>query len=253
MLSGLRDASREVLDRGVWRPSDESLHIIVRVFSEHPSLLEPAEAKSWAPVSEAQREQLQRAIIEHLYAHRYTGPYARKLQLVVHGYALTSDGSMLLLFEEPPDATASSQRSNPASVASFVALRDELGQVGRSVLGELNSRPKALVHVSAMRLLDWPSNLDAAEAAHVRTTIQAWSSALAANRLPSGEAVPNLGATVRITSLELARDVHWMMTHRQTYANFTLRRHVRTGGCTRDEVKPWLKKMCWTGRAYVDD
>ena len=104
------------------------------------------------------------------------------------------------------------------------ALREEIGAVGERVLGPLNSRPKALVHVSAMRLLDWPAEaaLDVGEHAHVTAVLRSWTSALAADRLPTGEAAPQIGAAVHIASLELVRDVHWMMTHRRTYRRFLL-------------------------------
>lgn len=71
LRSGLRRHSQEVLDRGLWIPADASLHLIVRVFSEHPSLLDPPEAKQWRPVSDAQVEKLGDAVEAHLKAKEY--------------------------------------------------------------------------------------------------------------------------------------------------------------------------------------
>lgn len=251
LRAGLRPRSQHVLDRGLWVPADDALHIIVKVFSEHPSLLEPEDATSWRPVSEEQCEALGDAIDQQLITRSSRG-HTRKavpaktygysnwrLGLRVWGYALTADGSMLVLFEEAPRAPA------PAA-ASFVTLREELAAVGAAVLGPLNSRPKDLIHMSAMRLLEWPADadLDAAERAHVASTVRSWASALADNRLPNGQSVPNIGATVRATSLELVRDERWMMTQRKTYRSFCLGKSVRTGRCN----KP---RICWTGKVCV--
>jgi hypothetical protein len=261
LRAGLRPRSQQVLDRGLWVPADGALHIIVKVFSEHPSLLEPEEAKSWRPVSEEQCEALGGAIEQHLSKQSHSRessvenesrsvPAKWRLGLRVWGYVLTADGSMLVLFEEAPSGGASSAGAATPAAASFVALREELAAVGEAVLGPLNSRPKDLIHVSAMRLLEWPAadDLDAAERAHVASTVRAWANALADDRLPNGRPVPNIGATVRAISLELVRDEPWMMTHRKTYRSFCLGNRVRTGGCNR---KRHGKRICWTGKACV--
>ena len=196
LRAGLRRHSQDVLDRGLWIPNDDSLHAIVRVFSEHPSLLDTEDAKRWRPISEEQCQRLGSAVETHLLQRGYMGvlgkgpvgerPVAKRLALRVWGYALTADGSMLILFDEEqtvlgtgmtsqlsPQLTSTavhgrgrahthayahagslsawswwhSPQHRPLrdpSPASLLALRDELGAVGESVLGALNSRPKVM-------------------------------------------------------------------------------------------------------------
>ena len=252
LRSGMRPVSQAVADRGLWVPSEASLHVIVRVFSEHPSLLEPKEAKAWRPVSETQCEALGEAVGAHLATHQYeqrsgrrqgaNGP-PRHMGLVVHSYALTADGSMLILFEEE-------EAAGTTAGVSVLSLREELGAVGEAVLGPLNSRPKALLHLSVMRLLDWPDEevLSEGERAHISATVRKWTEALARDRLPSGGAVPSLGAPVRLSALELVRDVNWMMTDRKTYRRYCLGRYERTGGCgKRREGEHKGERVCWSG------
>ena len=69
---------------------------------------------------------------------------------------------------------------------TLLALRDELQALGEAQLGSLNTRPKKLIHVSAMRLLEWPfGQLAANETAHVQRTIDKWAASLAQHRLPA--------------------------------------------------------------------
>lgn len=76
-----------------------------------------------------------------------------------------------------------------------------------------------------MRLLEWPfGKLTESEATHVRETIETWSAALAAHSLPGGAPLPNRGAAVAATRLELARDEQWMMTRHRTFATYHTRR-----------------------------
>ena len=59
---------------------------------------------------------------------------------------------------------------------SLTTLRTRIGAVGTRVLGELNSRPKALLHVSCGRLLDWPAELpDVRSAARVARVAARWA------------------------------------------------------------------------------
>ena len=107
--------------------------------------------------------------------------------------------------------------------SSLLELRDEVSRVGRQELGTLNTRPKKLIHVSAMRLLSWPSSLTHHERSHVNQTISRWARALAHGQLTDGSGAPNVGFDgVTATQLELVRDVQWMMTQHHTYANFSL-------------------------------
>lgn len=226
LRAGLRPRNRAILDRGVWRPHDEALHIIVRVFSEHPSLLGTEEAARWRPVRPEQVERLGEAIAVSLDNPRAPARRACPIPLSLFGYALTDDGSFLTLWEEEEEAAEAGRG------ASLLKLREALGRVGESVLGELNSRPKALIHMSVARLLEWPleAALDDAERAHVRRTVGRWRAALKARELigepgrPRHGVLPNLGATIWADELELVRDTTWMMTERETLRKFRLGR-----------------------------
>ena len=228
LRNGLRARNRAYLDRGFWLPRDEALHIIVRVFSEHPSLLDEHERAAWQPVQPEQVVRLGDAIEGSLNDPSRPGG-ACAIALSLFGYALTDDGSFLILFEDHhPDDPSAKGASKPGS--SLLALREDLGRVGESVLGTLNSRPKALIHMSIARLLELPPEeaLDAAEKSHVRQTISKWRSALKArdlgllgnNGIPTQNQLPNLEAVIYADELELVRDTTWMMTQRETYRKF---------------------------------
>ena len=90
LKSGLRARNRAVVERGAWLPKDEAIHVIVRVFSEHPTLLEPEEQASWRAVSESRCERLGEAVANALAENGHCA-----VSLRVWGYALTKDGSML--------------------------------------------------------------------------------------------------------------------------------------------------------------
>ena len=96
-------------------------------------------------------------------------------------------------------------------------------------------------------MLEWPSDLDDAERAHVKVTISKWASALAEDRLPVGrigEPVPHIGARVRLAKLELVRDEHWMMTGRRTIRSWCAGRRRRTGG---KHVDSQGRTLVWSG------
>ena len=201
---GLSNASLRVVDQGIFRPDPNALHTVAVVFSEHPSLLDDADRAKWHHVTEAQLEILRSALREPVEAQC-------PLRLQLWGYAITADGSMVLLLAEAPNGS------------SLLELREEIQSIGNATLGELNSRPKKLVHVSLMRLLDWPfARLTAAEQRHVAKTVGRWSDALSKQQLPSGAKLPNLGVHFQLDELELVRDLQWMMTRRRTYATYDL-------------------------------
>ena len=58
LLGALPPAARARVAAGVHWPSDSALHLVVTVFSEHPSLLDGAQRKHWRPISESQVEHL---------------------------------------------------------------------------------------------------------------------------------------------------------------------------------------------------
>lgn len=204
LRSGLSAPSLKTMERGVFTPKSDAMHSVMLVFSEHPSLLDAEDRAKWQPVSDEQVQTLDTALRAPLESR-----CAMAIQL--WGYAITPDGSMLLLFEEAPGGS------------SLLELREDLQRIGEDTLGSLNSRPKKLIHVSTMRLLDWPfDNLTEAESAHVEATIARWAAALADKQLPSGAELPNLGTRVEGSQLELARDTQWMMTHHHTYGVFDL-------------------------------
>ena len=206
LREGLSKATLDVIDRGVFVPKADALHTVVLVFSEHPSLLDDDERAKWQPVGDQKVEELGEALKVPIETR-----CAIRLQL--WGYAITPDGSMLMLFEEASGGGGS----------SLLSLREQLAAVGEQKLGALNSRPKKLVHVSSMRMLDWPfGRLSGAEDRHVQAVIRKWTSALAAHRLPDGSPLPNVNATFDAEQLQLARDMQWMMTRHQTYRKYQL-------------------------------
>lgn len=204
LRAGLSMEALEVVDRGVFRPQPAALHTVVLVFSEHPSLLDESDRAAWHAVSEPDVHALGTAVRE---------PIEQRcaLRLRLWGYAITADGSMLLLLEEASGGS------------SLLEMRDELQALGTASLGSLNTRPKKLIHVSAMRLLEWPFGvLNATESAHVQATIQKWTSALANRSFPTGEALPNIGFDgITARRVQLVRDEQWMMTRRKSYASYT--------------------------------
>jgi hypothetical protein len=195
----------------------------VTVFSEHPSLLDPAERGAWRPVPEPSISRLGDRLAGSVLAAGTRAPRVR-----LDSYAITPDGSMLLLFVEADvvfdeaegegrgrgsggggggsvdsggggdggggagsngwsggggDGSGSSGGSSSSSSGGgsgsssgsgsgsssggggsgggsggggVSRLRERIGAVGKAVLGELNSRPKKLLHVTCGRLLDWP-------------------------------------------------------------------------------------------------
>ena len=213
LCAGLRHRNKAIVERGLWIPKDGALHVIVRVFSEHPSLLDGDAARKWKPIWPMESERLGE-VIEAALRAGVQGSSTTALILRLWGYTLTPDGSMLFLFEEGDGGT------------SLLALRDKLGRAGESVLGELNSRPKALIHLTAARLLEFPeaSDLTEAESKHIRDTVTRWRALLRASGQARGAALPNIGRTIRVDELELVRDVHWFMTQRQVLRTFRLDR-----------------------------
>ena len=143
--------------------------MVVTVFSEHPSLLSGADREAWTAVSDERANALGERLARVL-------PAEAALRLRLHGYAITPDGSMVVLFVEHEEAQA----------GGVTGLRERLGGVGRGVLGSLNSRPKRLLHVTAGRLLDWPTELLDADARRSTTrVVHRWAMSLVAGALTS--------------------------------------------------------------------
>ena len=210
LRAGLSAEALAVVDRGTFVPKPSALHTVVLVFSEHPSLLDATERSQWHAVPEATVATLGEALRAPIEARC-------ALRLRLAGYAITPDGSMLLLLDEADGGS------------SMLELRNELQSLGTTSLGSLNTRPKKLIHVSAMRLLEWPfDSLTPADEAHVQAVVGAWTAALGNHTLPDGSPLPNLSdghgeeTTVTADHIELVRDTQWMMTRHHSYAQYTL-------------------------------
>ena len=145
LLSVLPPAARDRVAAGVHWPTDSALHLVVSVFSEHPSLLDGAQREQWRPISEAQIELLAERLATEALPPRTAAPRLR-----LHGFAITPDGSMLALFVPAAAAGAETDGETDGSETdgSLSSLRARIGAVGASVLGKLNSRPKELQHAS---------------------------------------------------------------------------------------------------------
>ena len=209
-------SARAAVAENIHWPRDDSAHIVVTVFSEHPSLLEPDQRASWRSVTPAQTD----ALGSHLEKDVFGDAIAPSL--VLDAYVLTPDGSMILGFIEAAEAEGAAGGGS----SSLGALRSRIGAAGVAVLGELNSRPKALIHVTVGRLLVWPSEeLDASSRARVNRVVATWTHALASGSLPGGAggALPGVGQRIELKQMELCRDVRWMMGERETLRRFRLR------------------------------
>ena len=228
---------------GVHWPEEHTAHTIALVFSEHPSLLDDAARATWRRIESAEIDTLAQTLELHARGATRAAAGATALseracrvsaaiELRVHGYAVTPDGSMLLLLEEALHEPA--RGSSRGAGGGFGALRSRLQAHGEATLGTLNSRPKKLIHVTCGRLLAWPGDarpdgsrgaaLGADAAARVGRVAQRWSEHLARGTLPpppggadddaaarGGLRVPNLGARLAVNELELVRDLEWMM------------------------------------------
>ena len=213
--AGLSAKSQAALDAAAYWTPPESAHIVLLVFSEHPSLLAGEQRAKWHRVPQSAVDGLVRA----LHSDR-TVSNVCPMRLQLDGFTVTPDGSMLALFQQRPSAAGSAG-------SSLLGLRRELHRVGTAALGELNSRPKDLVHMSVGRLFEFPAELTAREQAHVDRTVRAWGAALAAGTLAPADAaggagavpvpVPGLYVEVVVDRAEVVRDTQWMMLQRQTH------------------------------------
>ena len=195
--------ARAEVAAGVHWPEEHTAHTIALVFSEHPSLLDDAARATWRRIESAEIDTLAQTL--ELHARGATraaaGATARSeracrvsaaIELRVHGYAVTPDGSMLMLLEEALHEPA--RGSSRGAGGGFGALRSRLQAHGEATLGTLNSRPKKLIHVTCGRLLAWPGDarpdgsrgaaLGADAAARVGRVAQRWSEHLARGTLP---------------------------------------------------------------------
>lgn len=224
VLDALGKPARERVAAGVYWPASHSLHVVMTVFSEHPSLLDEAQRQRWQPVSVKQEQMLATRVricarsllhLPRLDAYRFVSRMCQlrttvlapgatpPLAIDFRGCIVTPDGSMIATFVEADTG------------ASLGDLRTRLSTAGTTELGELNSRPKKLIHVTVGRLLTWPYELlDAAAAERVGRVVASWADSLEAKR----------GTRERLwlTELELVRDVRWMMGEKDTIATFAL-------------------------------
>ena len=239
LLALLDDDTRREISAGVHWPAIDSLHIVVTVFSEHPSLLDDTQREQWRPISDAQVAALGERLSSEVFGSATSAPHAPSLAL--DGTYLTPDGSMIATFIEACDAEAA---CDAADAGALGALRLRLSEVGTRSLGPLNSRPKALIHLTIGRLLVWPyEKLNDESRRRVGEYVAKWTMSLAKGQVPAGtastadypygqlpHAVPGVadaagGRQARrlvVRELELCRDVRWMMGERQTIRTFKL-------------------------------
>ena len=194
------------VEQGVAMTSLEALHTVVLVFSEHPSLLDDAQLPGWKAVDDDAVRSLGSALQSDVFTDE-----GLRLRLRVWGYCVTGDGSMLLLLEDLADQEAdhpaeqSSRRKRKGGsgrVDSFMDLRSRIHATGSRVLGSLNSRPKALIHVTCGRFLAWPGDggdgggdgLSEAEqeqeASRVGRVVEEWGEAFAQGHFPASHLPP---------------------------------------------------------------
>lgn len=243
-------SEREKVERSVTWTSAEAAHTVVLVFSEHPSLLDETQRRDWRAVNSDQLLELGDALQSEVFDIVALGG---SLTLQVWGYCVTGDGSMLLLLTDDEESgyTPPSEKEAPPR-ACIADLRSRLHVTGTRVLGALNSRPKALIHVTCGRFLDWPGDegnedvaLGAAAQDAVNRVVVKYSAAFASgSKLPlSGDSfrareaqtrrggpggapsppLPGLGAHVVVSEMELVRDVQWTMIKHEMHRKYSLR------------------------------
>ena len=132
-----------------------SHHITVSMIHEHPSLLKTEEErKRWRPLSTEQIEQL----VDGLSSNDFAKP-----QLTLHSLLWTPDGALIAGFVESDNDSSDSvndhggDNDGDSSIntkhAGFASLRSSTIGMSRSIVGELTSLPKNLIHATIGRVL----------------------------------------------------------------------------------------------------
>jgi len=176
-------------------------HTCVTVFHEHPSLLsEAGEKAKWRPVDAALATRLAEAV--RLRTGRVSPPL-----LTLDSLSICADGAMIAGFRDDADGAFAELRA-----ASSVAALATLG-------GELTSRPKALIHVTLGRVLGMPADLTEDQRARIAHCVRQHNQVIFPALV---DGVAPATASLKVSSLSLARDRVWWMTQYELYDTWPL-------------------------------
>jgi hypothetical protein len=197
----LSESDRAVLYRSVLQPEEHSLHSVVAVYHEHPSLLSEEERKHWKEVPP-------RLCDECSVALRKSHKALRAPRLTLDSLSLTADGALIAGFLDD-DAGA------------FTELRASSSECGRSVIGgQLTSRPKSLIHVTLGRLLALPDDLSASQREYIERTVVRYNKEVLPRLVEPG--APLHARAFVLSTLSLVRDEVWPMVGYTELASWTL-------------------------------
>lgn len=184
-------------EQAVWWCPEPAFHTILTIFMETREILDnPEERQKCREVSVEEEHQLTEALLVGL------AKYA-ELKLKVIGYRVTPDGALIVLFEEPR-----------GEGNSFTALRQTAAYIGTSVIGELTSRPKNIIHATVGRVMLLPEDLSDAERAAATEVVRKWSQAFGAGHWPGKprQSLPGLHGTLPVPQIYLYRETVWWLT-----------------------------------------
>ena len=126
----------------------------------------------------------------------------------ISGYAVATDGTMLVLFDDVDENIAD--------------LRKALWQSAGTMFPAGSVRQTAPLHLVIGRFVDW-LELGDIDRARVNMVVERWAAALREHREPQmGTELPYIGATARLYELELARDDAFGFFDRTTHRRVPL-------------------------------
>ena len=192
------------IGRNVWRSIQGTHHITIAVFQENPSLLINAEdRKRCRTVPEDVAEELFSQLSTRQLRHaNLVAPILQLDSLVI-----TGDGVMIAGFVE--------QSRN-----SFRAIRNSCLQIAGTILGELTSRPKKLIHVTVGRVLELPRDTNQTQQIAVNQLVREYNSQILPEKVAIiKSSLPNK-ATFALTEVTMIRDVVWMLRKIKTYGSW---------------------------------
>lgn len=197
------------LERNVWRITPGTHHITVAVFQEHPSLLlDETDRGRWRPVQENVAEQ----VFSELSSHQQNNDRLMAPMLQLDSLLITGDGVMIAGFVD--------------RLESFQKIRLSCLEIARSVIGELTSRPKKLMHVTLGRVLAMPDGINVNEQQAVNELVRTYNTRILPEKVVSmRKSLPD-DASFWLTEVTMIRDVVWMLREIKYYGSWSF---VRSG------------------------
>lgn len=192
------------LERYILRTPQGTHHSTVAVFQENPALLlDETEKKKYSRVDEAIAEKLYLDIARH-QEQNICSP-----QLVLDSILLTPDGAMIAGFVDV------------SSACNYQQIRVSSIEMAEKTIGQLTSRPKKLIHVTAGRVLSLPVGLTVAQRKAVTELVQWYNSVVLPAKVKSMLESPD-GASWTLTEISMIRDIVWTLRKIKEYGSWHL-------------------------------